>query len=52
VVHRLDIIKNYDRIAVMKAGKIAEVGTYEKLMNQKGLLFELTTGKRHKRSSS
>jgi ABC-type multidrug transport system fused ATPase/permease subunit len=52
VVHRLDIIKNYDRIAVMKAGKIAEVGTYEKLMNQKGLLFELTTGKRHKRSLS
>ena len=52
VVHRLDIIKNYDCIAVMKAGKVAEMGTYDELMNQKGLLFELTTGKRHKRSSS
>jgi ABC-type multidrug transport system fused ATPase/permease subunit len=28
VVHRLDIIRNYDRIAVMKDGRIVEVGTY------------------------
>ena len=26
VVHRLDIIRNYDKIAVMKGGKIIEMG--------------------------
>jgi ABC-type bacteriocin/lantibiotic exporter with double-glycine peptidase domain len=52
VVHRLDIIKNYDRIAVMKAGRIIEMGTYNELMDKQGSLFELTTGKLRKRSSS
>ena len=28
VVHRLDITKTYDSIAVLKAGKIVEMGTY------------------------
>jgi ABC-type multidrug transport system fused ATPase/permease subunit len=50
VVHRLDIIKNYDRVAVMKAGKIVEMGTYDELMDKKGTLFELATAKHHKRS--
>jgi len=36
VVHRLDIIKNYDRVVVMKAGKIGELGTYDELMAKKG----------------
>jgi ABC-type multidrug transport system fused ATPase/permease subunit len=48
VVHRLDIIKNYDRVAVMKGGKIVEMGTYDELVEQKGILFELSTGKRHR----
>ena len=52
VVHRLDIIKNYDRIAVMKAGKIIEMGTYAELMDKQGSLFELTKGKGRKRSAS
>ena len=52
VVHRLDIIKNYDRVAVMKAGKIVEMGTYDELMGKKGALFKLTNKKRHKRSSA
>lgn len=51
VVHRLDIIKNYDRVAVMKAGKIVELGTYDELFHQKGILFELLTGNRQKGSS-
>jgi ABC-type multidrug transport system fused ATPase/permease subunit len=42
VVHRLDIIKNYDRVAVMKAGRIIEMGTYDELMDKQGVLFELT----------
>ncbi|MEJ2728271.1 MAG: ATP-binding cassette domain-containing protein [Deltaproteobacteria bacterium] len=44
VVHRLDIIKNYDRVAVMKAGRIVEMGTYDELMDNQGVLFELTAG--------
>jgi len=46
VVHRLDIIRNYDRIAVMKAGKLIEMGTYEELMNQQGILHELVDGRK------
>ncbi len=45
VVHRLDIIKNYDYIAVLKAGKIVEIGPYEELINKKGKLYELEFGK-------
>ena len=45
VVHRLDIIKAYDQIAVMKAGKLGEIGTYEELMQKKGMLYELVGGK-------
>jgi ABC-type multidrug transport system fused ATPase/permease subunit len=41
VVHRLDTIKNYDHVAVMKAGKIIEIGTYDELMTRKGMLYEL-----------
>ena len=45
VVHRLDIIKGYDKIAVMKAGRIGEIGTYEELISKKGMLHELIYGK-------
>ena len=41
VVHRLDTIKNYDKVAVMKAGKILEMGSYNKLIARKGMLYEL-----------
>jgi len=41
VVHRLDTIKNYDKVAVMKAGKILEMGTYDELITRKGVLYEL-----------
>jgi ABC-type multidrug transport system fused ATPase/permease subunit len=46
VVHRLDIIRSYDKIGVMKSGKIEEMGTYDELLAKKGLLYELVTGKR------
>jgi len=46
VVHRLDAIRNYDRVAVMKAGKIIEFGGYAQLMDKKGVLYELVSGKR------
>lgn len=46
VVHRLDITKTYDRIAVLKAGKIIEMGTYDELINRRGVLHELVLGKK------
>ncbi len=41
VVHRLDIVKEYDKVAFLKAGKIVEMGTYDELMDQKGYFYEL-----------
>ena len=40
------LIKNFDKIGVMRSGKIEEMGSYEELMAKKGLLYELVTGKR------
>ena len=45
MVYCLDIIKNYDKIAVMKTGKIDEIGGYDELMAGKGMLYELTFGR-------
>ena len=44
VVHRLDTIKNYDRIAVLKSGEIIEMGTYDDLIRNKGVFYELAFG--------
>jgi ABC-type multidrug transport system fused ATPase/permease subunit len=44
VAHRLDTIRNYDKIAVMKAGKIIEMGAFEELLERKGVLYELVHG--------
>ncbi|PKN41662.1 MAG: ABC transporter ATP-binding protein [Deltaproteobacteria bacterium HGW-Deltaproteobacteria-18] len=41
VVHRLDTVSHYDRIVVMKAGKIVESGPYDELMAAKGVLHGL-----------
>ena len=41
VVHRLDTVSHYDRIVVMKAGKIVESGPYDELMAAKGVLHDL-----------
>ena len=45
VVHRLDIISDFDKIAVTKAGKIIEFGSYEDLIAKKGALHELIYGR-------
>lgn len=41
VVHRLDNIGNFDKIGVMKDGKMMEFGSYDELMDKKSLLYEL-----------
>jgi len=46
VVHRLEMVREYDLIAVMKAGRIVELGRYEELMARKGLFYELAHGSR------
>ena len=46
VVHRLDILDTFDKIAVTKAGKLVEFGTYKELTERKGILHELIYGRR------
>ena len=41
VAHRLSTIREYDSIIVLDAGKIAEQGSYEALMEKKGLFYGL-----------
>ncbi len=45
VIHRLDMLPSYDKVAVMKAAKIVEYGKPEEVMAQKGVLYELIHGK-------
>lgn len=41
VVHRLDTVSHFDRVVVMKAGKIVESGPFDELMAAKGVLYDL-----------
>ncbi len=41
VIHRLDLSPAYDRIIVLKAGRIVEQGAYDELMEQKGDFYAL-----------
>ncbi|EFM11186.1 ABC transporter related protein [Paenibacillus curdlanolyticus YK9] len=41
VAHRLSTIRDADRIAVMKQGRIVEVGTFDELMASKGEFYHL-----------
>jgi len=43
IAHRLSTIRNCDRILVIQKGKIAEDGSHEMLMQQRGKYFELYT---------
>ncbi|MFH0854679.1 MAG: ABC transporter ATP-binding protein [bacterium] len=41
IAHRLTTIREMDKILVIEDGKIAEMGDFEKLFDQKGRFFEL-----------
>ncbi|HVV55359.1 MAG TPA: ABC transporter ATP-binding protein [Mucilaginibacter sp.] len=41
IAHRISTIKNADKILVIEQGTIAEQGTHDELMEQKGIYFEL-----------
>lgn len=43
IAHRLSTIKNADKIIVLSQGKIAETGTHEELMSNKGIYYKLST---------
>jgi NHLM bacteriocin system ABC transporter ATP-binding protein len=42
IAHRLSTIRHCDRIIVLDKGKIAEEGTFEGLMEKKGLFYEMS----------
>jgi ATP-binding cassette subfamily B protein len=44
IAHRLSTVRNSDAIMVMDHGKIIERGTHEKLIEQKGVYYQLYTG--------
>lgn len=43
VAHRLSTIRNADRIVVVDQGRVAEIGTFQELMDQKGIFYKLQT---------
>jgi len=45
VIHRLDMLPHYDKIVVLKAGRVVEQGGYEELVAKKGALHTLIHGK-------
>jgi putative ABC transport system ATP-binding protein len=45
VIHRTDLLPLYDKIIVMKEGKLVEMGKYHDLMEKKGIFYELVQGR-------
>ncbi len=41
IAHRLSTVRKADRIFVVDAGQVAESGTYDSLMNKRGIFFDL-----------
>ena len=41
IAHRLSTVQNADKIVVINDGEIAEMGTHEQLLEQKGDYFAL-----------
>jgi putative ABC transport system ATP-binding protein len=44
VMHRLDALPSYDKILVMRSGRVVESGNYEELMKAKGMFYGLVQG--------
>jgi ATP-binding cassette subfamily C protein len=43
IAHRLSTVMKCDRIIVLNEGSVAEQGTFEELMEKKGLFYELAS---------
>ena len=44
IAHRLSTVKNADRIAVLDEGELVETGTYQELIDKRGIFHRLATG--------
>ncbi|MBO2946140.1 ABC transporter ATP-binding protein [Paenibacillus sp. F411] len=44
VAHRISTIRDYDQIIVIDQGKAVEQGTYEELVRQQGIFYQLVKG--------
>lgn len=44
IIHRLDTARAYDRILVLRAGRVVEAGTYHNLMERQGSFYDLVRG--------
>ena len=45
VIHRTDLLPFYDKILVLKDGKLVEMGTYQDLIDKKEIFYELVQGR-------
>jgi ATP-binding cassette, subfamily B (MDR/TAP), member 1 len=50
IAHRLSTIKNADSIVCLSEGKVAEMGTHDQLMNQKGVYYKLVCAQKAEES--
>ena len=46
IAHRLETIKNVDKILVLSSGEIIEKGTYQELLNNKNYFYNLVNSKK------
>ena len=46
IAHRLETIKNVDKILVLSSGEIKEEGTYQELLNKKNYFYNLVNSKK------
>jgi ATP-binding cassette subfamily B (MDR/TAP) protein 1 len=44
ITHKVPVMKMCDRILVIDGGEVAEQGTYEELLERKGLFAKLASG--------
>ena len=43
ISHKLSAVRNADSIAVIKDGKVAEIGTHSELLERRGVYYKLYT---------
>ena len=43
VTHNISILPDFDKIVVVKEGRISEIGTYQELLDRQGAIGEFLT---------